>query len=77
VAKVRQLLHAASIEVAVRRRMCHHDRKKHSIPATTKALVVKDSASGGSKNYCPKCAADIFEQVEIDLGALRTELAKA
>ncbi len=76
VAKVRQLLNGASIEVAVRRRICHHDRKKHSIPATMKALVIKDSASGGSKNYCPECAAEIFAQVEVDLAALRTKLSR-
>lgn len=75
-AKVRQLLHGASVEVAIRRRICHHNRKQHSIAANTKALVIKDPASGGSRNYCPACAEEIFGQVEVDLAALRTELSR-
>jgi hypothetical protein len=74
-AKVRQLLHAADIEVAVRRRICHHNRKQHSIAASTKALVVKDPASGATKNYCPECAEQMFVQVERDLATLRTKLS--
>jgi hypothetical protein len=74
-AKTRQLLSAATIETAKRQRICHHNRKKHSIAAETKCLVVKDSASGGSKNYCPVCAEEIFTKVDGDLAALRAELA--
>lgn len=76
VAKVRQLLHTANIEVAARRRICHHNRKQHSIDAHTKALVVKDPASGARKNYCPECAEQIFVQVELDLASLRTNLSR-
>jgi len=74
VAKVRQLLNGASVEVAARRRICHHNRNEHSIPANTKCLVIKDAASGGKKSYCPACAEDIFARVEGDLAALRNEL---
>lgn len=74
-AKVRQLLNGTSVETAKRQRICHHNRKKHSIPADTKCLVVKDPASGGSKNYCPECAADILTQAQTDLAALRAELS--
>jgi hypothetical protein len=35
---------------------------------------VKDPASGGKKNYCPECAAEIFTQVEDDLTRLRHDL---
>ena len=73
--KVRQLLTSASIEVAKRQRICYHDRREHSIPAGARALVVKDPASGGSKNYCLVCAEQIFKQVEADLADLRAELA--
>jgi len=75
VAKIRQLLNGASVETAKRRRICHHNRSKHSIAANTKCLVVKDAASGGSKNYCPQCAADILAHAETDLAALRNELS--
>lgn len=73
-AKIRQLLNGTSVETAKRRRICHHNRNKHSIAADTKCLVVKDPASGGSKNYCPQCAADILAQAQTDLAALRNEL---
>lgn len=74
-AKIRQLLNGASVEIAKRQRICHHNRNKHSIAANTKCLVVKDPASGGSKNYCPQCAADILARAETDLAALRAELS--
>jgi hypothetical protein len=72
--KVRQLLNAACVETAIRQRMCHHNRKKHSIPAKTRCLVIRDVASGGSKNYCPECAEAIFTRVDLDLAALRNAL---
>jgi hypothetical protein len=77
VAKVRQLLNGASVEVALRRRICHRNRKGHSIAANTRCLVVKDPASGGSKNYCPECADEILLRVDVDLAALRNELSGA
>lgn len=70
--KVRQLLNEASVETAIRGRICHHNRKKHSIAANTKCLVVKEGATGGSKNYCPVCAAEILAQVDKDLASLRS-----
>ncbi len=73
-AKIRQLLNGTSVETAKRRRVCHRNRTKHSIAANTKCLVVKDPASGASRNYCPRCAADILAQVESDLAALKAEL---
>ena len=74
-AKVTQILRTASIETAVRRRVCHHNKKKHSVPAGTKCLVIKDSASGSRKNYCPQCADEIFASVDVDLATLRAQLA--
>lgn len=74
-AKVTQMLRTASIETAARRRICYHNRRKHSIPASTRCLVVKDPAGGGSKNYCPECADAIFAKVDVDLAALRAELS--
>lgn len=72
--QIRRLLGAATVETAIRRRVCHRDRKKHSIEKGGACLVVKDSASGGSKNYCPICALAILDQAADDLQALRDEL---
>lgn len=68
-------MNGTSVETAKRRRICHRNRNKHSIAANTKCLVVKDPASGGSKNYCRHCAADILARAETDLAALRSELS--
>jgi hypothetical protein len=38
-------------------------------------LVIKDPASGGSKNYCPECALAILDQAADDLQQLRDQLA--
>ena len=73
-AKIRQLFNAASIETAKRRRICHHNRKKHAIQAGERCLVLKDASSGAAKNYCVECARDIFARAEEDLAALRAEL---
>ena len=74
-AKTRQLLNAATIETAARRRVCHHNRSKHSIAAGSKCLVVKDAAGGGRRNYCPECAKAIFERVDLDVAELRAVLS--
>lgn len=74
-AKVKRILKDASVETAVRKRICHHSRTKHEIPGGTQCLVVKDPASGGSRNYCPECAASILDQADDDLSALRAQLS--
>jgi hypothetical protein len=74
-AKVRQLFNAVSVEVAQRRRICHHNRRKHSIAAGDRCLVVKDPATGGGKNYCHGCAIDILDRAQADLDELRHQLS--
>lgn len=74
-AKVRQLLKDAHVETAARKRICHHNRKKHEVPGGTECLVVKDPASGGSKNYCPECASEILDRAEEDISLLRAQLS--
>ena len=73
-AKTRQLFNTAAIDTAKRRRICHHNRKKHSIAAGERCLVLKDPASGAGKNYCSECAERILDRAELDLAALRNEL---
>lgn len=74
-AKVRRVLGACSIETARRRRLCHRNRRKHSIPMGTSCLVIKDPVSGGSKNYCPECAMEILDMAADDLEELRQAFA--
>ncbi len=75
-AKTRQLFNMATIETAKRRRICHHNRKKHSIATGERCLVLKDPASGAAKNYCIECAAQIFDRAESDLTGLRDALTR-
>lgn len=72
--RVRQLLNAAAVETAKRRRICHHSRKQHAVLAGDKCLVLTDPTSGGSKNYCLACATAILDRAQEDLDDLRAEL---
>jgi hypothetical protein len=73
-ASVRRLLNGATVETAKRKRICHHNRKKHSISAGEPCLVITDSSSGGKKNYCVECAAAILQCVDQDVAAMRKRL---
>jgi hypothetical protein len=72
---VRRVLGHCFIEEARRRRVCHRNRRQHSIQRGALCLVIKDSASGGSKNYCGSCALAILDQAADDLQALRDAFA--
>lgn len=72
--QTRRLLGAASVEVASRKRLCHRNRRQHSVPKGGACLVVKN-ADGGSKNYCPECALAILDQAADDLQSLRDQLS--
>jgi hypothetical protein len=75
-AKVRELLIAASIDTAKRKRICHRNRRGHSISAGERCLVIKNvGGAGGSKNYCAECAAAILDRAQGDLDALRHGLS--
>lgn len=73
--QIRRVLGTCTIEEAQRRRVCHRDRKHHSIGQGGLCLVIKDPVSGGSKNYCPQCALAILDRAADDLQALRDTLA--
>jgi hypothetical protein len=73
VPKIRQLLNAVDVEVAQRRRLCHHNRKKHEILKGERCLVIK-SPDGGRKNYCVACATEILDRAAEDLQVLHDEL---
>jgi hypothetical protein len=73
-AKVRRILSAVKIEVAQRKRICHHDRKGHSIEKGTTCLVIRESSGEGHKNYCMACGLEILDQAADDLASLRGSL---
>jgi hypothetical protein len=72
--QIRKVLGTCTIESAQRRRVCHRDRKHHSIVMGTLCLVIKDPVGGGSRNYCPTCALAILDQAADDLEALRAAI---
>jgi hypothetical protein len=73
-AKVRQLFNAVSIETAKRKRVCHHNRAKHQVPASERCLVIRDPTNNASKNYCVPCGTAILDRAQQDLDGLRSEL---
>jgi hypothetical protein len=73
-AKVRQLLIAARIETAKRKRICYRNRKNHEITAGEKCLVVNEGSGNGSSNYCREHASEILDRTEADLTSLRKDL---
>lgn len=70
-AKVREVLGHVSVETAKGKRICHRNRQSHSIAKGEACLVIREPASGGSKNYCGACAAAILDRAIRDLSALR------
>lgn len=75
-AKVRQLFNTVSVDVAKRRRICHHNRAKHHVAAGERCLVIRDPANSSSKNYCMACGTAILDRAQQDLNGLRSELAE-
>jgi hypothetical protein len=72
--KIRHALGTVSVETASRKRICYHDRKNHIVAKGSICLVIKDVASGGSKNYCVPCGWAILDQAADDLQSLREQL---
>ncbi|MHB1844823.1 MAG: hypothetical protein ACYCWW_08335 [Deltaproteobacteria bacterium] len=71
---MRRLLGAIRIDVAQRKRICHHDRKHHSIEKGAMCLVIKETSGEGQKNYCAACGLEILDQAADDLASLRSSL---
>lgn len=72
-AKIRQLFNHIEVETAKRERICHHNRKKHSIAKGERCLIIKQS-DGARKNYCVDCAIDILDRATEDLAELRAKI---
>jgi hypothetical protein len=73
--QIRRILGACTVEIAQRCRICHRDRKNHSIQTGSPCLVIKDTGTGSTKNYCPQCGLAILDQAADDLQALRERLS--
>jgi len=73
-AKTRDILGHVKVEVAERRRKCHHSRGNHGILKDTACLVVKGGPFGAAKNYCPECARPILVLAKRRLSELEAEL---
>ena len=65
-AKIRDILSHVDVEVAARQRICHHNRKEHTIGKGIACLAIHDS-DGGRKNYCGPCAQEILTKAKAKL----------
>ena len=72
--KIRDILSHVSVEVAKARRICHRNRKEHSISKDTPCLVIRDAATGGGKNYCPACAPAILGQAKVRIAEMEKQI---
>jgi len=75
-AKVREILGHVSVDTAKGKRICHRNRRSHSIAKGEVFLLIRESASGGSKNYCRACAETILERAAADLAELHRGLQR-
>lgn len=69
----RDIIIHVDVEIAERRRVCHHNRDKDSISMGRKCLVIRE-VSGGRKNYCPQCALEILLKAGKKLALLQQEM---
>ena len=72
-AKIRDILTHVGVEVAVRVRICHHNRREHGVPKGEKCLAIYGQ-DGGRKNYCPPCAMEILMKAKTKLIAMEREI---
>jgi hypothetical protein len=73
-AKTRDIVTHVSVEVAERKRICHHKPKEHSISGGESCLVIKDSATLGRKNYCTLCAPAILAKAKARIAEFEHQL---
>jgi hypothetical protein len=74
--KVRDIICRVSVEIAERKRICHRHRNGYSIFGGEACLVVRDD-SGGKKNYCKVCAAEILISAKRRLAKFEQDLGVA
>ncbi len=72
-AAIKSLLIRLEVETASKKRICHRNRKKHSVGAGEVCLVTIDDM-GGKKNYCKVCYAEMLNKAQNDLDGIKTQL---
>lgn len=72
-AAVRDIITHVEVEVALGKRICHRNRKQHSVAAGQKCLAVHEH-DGGRKNYCLPCALEILTKAKAKLLTLEQEI---
>jgi hypothetical protein len=70
---VRDIITHVEVEIALGKRICHHNRRHHSVPAGHKCLAVHDH-DGSRKNYCLPCALEILAKAKTKLFTLEKEI---
>jgi hypothetical protein len=72
-AAIRDIVAHVDIEVAERKRICHRNRRKHSVLSGQKCLAIHEH-DGGRKNYCLPCAIEILGKAKAKLFALEQDI---
>ena len=72
-AAIRDIISHVEVETALHKRICHRNRRQHSVPMGQKCLAVHDS-DGGRKNYCLPCALEILTKAKTKLLTLEHEI---
>lgn len=72
-AVIKSLLIRLEVETAAKKRICHRNRKTHSVIAGETCLVTIDDM-GGKKNYCKICYAEMLNKAQNDLDGIKTRL---
>jgi hypothetical protein len=72
-ATVRDIITHVEIEVAVRTRICHHNRQEHEIMSGQKCLVIREH-DGSRKNYCLDCSKAILVKAKNKLSVLERDI---
>ncbi len=76
--RTKEILHTADFKKAALRgprRICHGNRRDHSIPPGSWCFTVKDGL--GEKGYCLECARVILERGREKLNDLFAKLERA
>jgi hypothetical protein len=72
-AAIRDIITHVEVETALHRRICHRNRRQHSVEMGKKCLAVHDH-DGGRKNYCLPCAMEILAKAKTKLSTLEQEI---
>jgi len=72
-AAIRDIISHVEVETALHRRICHRNRRQHSVKMGQKCLAVHDN-DGGRKNYCLPCALEILTKAKTNLLTLEHEI---